>query len=86
VDTPVLKVQCPACGAKQVQKMKSIVQPDSNNIHACTKCQSPMPSGETALLLTMMRDTRRTAKWVAFMGVVVAIGAATVEITVLLNK
>jgi hypothetical protein len=45
-----------------------------------------MPSGETALLLTMMRDTRRTAKWVAFMGVVVAIGAATVEITVLLNK
>ena len=65
MDTPVVKVQCPECGAKQAQTMKSIVQPDSNNIHACTKCQSPMPSGETALLLTMMRDTRRTAKWVA---------------------
>ena len=86
MDTPVVKVQCPECGAKQAQTMKSIVLPDSNNIHACTKCQSPMPSGETALLLTMMRDTRRTAKWVAFVGMVVAIGAATIEITVLLNK
>ena len=86
MDTPVVRVQCPECGAKQVQTTKSMVQPDSNNIHACTKCKSPMPSGETALLLTMMRDTRRTAKWVAFMGMIVVIGAATIEITVLLKQ
>ena len=71
-----LEIDCPSCGVTQMQATKSIVSPNPSEPSVCGACKAPLASGEMAVLLSMKKDVRKTAKWVTFMGVVVAIGLA----------
>lgn len=72
--TSFLEIDCPSCGVTQMQSTKSIVSPNPNKPSMCGACKEPLASGDTAVLLSMKKDVRKTAKWVTFMGVVVVVG------------
>ena len=69
-----LEMDCPSCGTTQMQTTKSIVNPNPNEPPVCFTCKEPLASGDMAVLLSMKKDVRKTAKWVTFMGVVVMVG------------
>ena len=72
--TGFLEIDCPSCGMTQMQTTKSVVSPNPSEPSVCGYCKAPLATGDTAVLLSMKKDVRKTAKWVTFMGVVVAVG------------
>lgn len=70
----VLEVACPGCGMTQMLPTKWALNPDPDTPAKCRSCQEALASGDTAVLLAIQTDVRKTSKWVTFMGVVVMVG------------